>query len=393
MKELRPHISARLARDVYELTKQPILEDAIKELRRLYGDVFDFADENLLKGKTGALGPLKCRTAFGFVLIGKGVLRGNAFILFRGTHYAADWLTDGNATLSSTTTGQKVHDGFNQSFKSMEPQLMRFMDRVAMHQIKAIHCVGHSLGGALATLCGEWITNVYKRSAYVYSFGSPRVGLETFASVCTSSVGASHIFRAYHKTDIVPFLPTWPYCHVPFSGRDYLLWSPGLIPMGEFHRMKNYVASVSQYTSWESLVNQHDIAKTDHEIKQWLQQRDSPAGLTFVAMKWLENAIQFVVKLISGAKWVISTAFSTAFTVLDQLAYLLSTGAKILEETSIWVLYLIRKIIRIVGGIERIEKEDLTIENIRHLFQRLMQRMNFYAKDALSHMLVDGRAI
>jgi len=56
-------------------------------------------------------------------------------------------------------------------------------------------------------------------------------------------------------------------------------------------------------------------------------------------------------------------------------------------------LYLIRKIIRIVGGIERIEKEDLTIENIRHLFQRLMQRMNFYAKDALSHMLVDGRAI
>lgn len=392
--ELRPHFSARLARDVYALTEHDTLKRAYALLSSNYGGVFDVIEEStMLKGETGALGPLKCRTAFGFTLIGKGKLEGNAFIIFRGTHYKADWLTDGNVAVSSSATGKSVHDGFNKSFKSMEPQLMRFMDKVAQSNIHTIHCIGHSLGGALATLCGEWIKSVYKRSSYIYTFGSPRVGLYSFAKACTSAVGDKNIFRVYHKTDIVPCVPTWPFYHAPITGRDYLLYSPGLIPMGEYHRMKNYVGSVSKYKGWAGLMYQPVIAKDERSIMRWLKEHGA-SGITISALDWLESAIKFVLeKAVKGALWMISSAFTTGFTLLDKIAYMLHCGIELAGETSEWVLLLIKKIIRIIGGNEVIEQTDLTIGFLRYIFQRLMHRVNQYVREAMNQMLVNGRAI
>jgi len=394
MDEIRPSFSARLARDVYALTEQSTLERAFVFLKSRYGDVFLFDEENdLLKGKSGGLSLLKCRTAFGFTLIGKGVLEGHAFILFRGTAYIADGLTDANVSISTSTTGKSIHDGFNKSFKSMEPQLIQFMDKVASHNIRVVHCIGHSLGGALATICGEWIKNLYHRTAFVYSFGSPRVGLHAFANAVTTNVGENKIFRAYHKTDIVPCVPTWPFYHAPVTERDYFLYSPGIIPLGEYHKIKNYVSSVSNYTGWAGLMYQPAVAKDEESIKRWLRE-DGPGGVTVSALDWLEGAIKFVLeKAFKGALWVISTTFSTTFTLLDKLAYMLHKGVELAGEASMWVVYLVRKILRIIGGQDKVEKENLTLGFLRYVFQRLMNRVNQYVKDALSNMLVDGRAI
>lgn len=394
MRELNPIPSAQMAKDVYALTEFNTLEKAYAYLYSKYGNSFEVdIDNDLLKGKTGALGPLKCRTAFGFTLIGKGPLSGNAFVVFRGTHYLADWLTDGNVAISSSTTGKSIHDGFNKTFRSMELQLMRFMDKVSDHNIRAIHCVGHSLGGALATICGEWIKNVYNRKSFIYTFGSPRVGLHAFANACTSDIGQKNIFRVYHKTDIVPCVPTWPFYHVPSTGKDYFLYSPGIIPLGEYHKMENYVKSVSKYSGWAGLTYQPTIAKNEESIKRWLTE-EGPGGVTISALDWLESAINWVLeKVFKGALWVISNAFSTTFTLLDKIAYMLHKGVEMSGDASMWVVYLIRKIIRILGGSEKIEKENLSLTFLRYVFQRLMQRVNQYVKDAMSHMLVEGRAV
>ncbi|MCK4825736.1 lipase family protein, partial [bacterium] len=255
MNELPAELTAKIAEEVYALTKYTTLKAAMLYLNSEYGGLFDFAfsDKNMLKGKTGGPAFIKCRTAFGFVLIGKGILEGHVFIMFRGTKYLADWLTNMNVSTSSSSLGMPVHDGFNEAFKSMEPQLINFMGELKNYKVHTVNCIGHSLGGAIATICGEWVRMTYGRGTKIYTFGSPRVGLEAFSSYCTASVGASNIYRAYHKTDIVPCIPTWPFFHTPIpgSGRDYYLPSPGVIPMAEYHGMDKYIDSV-RGKSWGS---------------------------------------------------------------------------------------------------------------------------------------------
>lgn len=228
--ELSPLQSSSLARDVYALTKYRKLEDAFFFLNQNYNNSFDFEQKDLLKGKTGGPGMIKCRTAFGFTLIGKNKYQGQAFILFRGTQYLADWLTNLNVMTSKSCYHQAVHDGFNQAFKSMKPQLIQFVSALRKHNVTTIHCVGHSLGGALATLCGEWIKFSQGIKPYIYTYGSPRVGLQGFSHMCTTSIGSERIYRVYHKTDVVPYIPIWPFVHTPDSGTEYYLFSPGLIP-------------------------------------------------------------------------------------------------------------------------------------------------------------------
>jgi len=170
MPALSPSITAELADDVYMLTRLPTLEAAYNELNNKYGDLFAFSDSNLLKGKTGAATFIKSRTAFGFTLVGKGRYDRNAFMLFRGTQYLADWLTNFNISVSRSAGGQPVHDGFNVAFKSMRPKLTEFMNSLPKDKRVTVHCIGHSLGGALATVCADWIVSSYGVHLYVYTF-------------------------------------------------------------------------------------------------------------------------------------------------------------------------------------------------------------------------------
>lgn len=229
MVELSPADAARLARDVYALTNLDTVRDAIRLLNSTYNNTFAFDTNNLLKGKTGGPGIIKCQTAFGFTLIGKGRFEDHIFLLFRGTRYLADWLTNGNTTVSRSACGQPVHDGFNQSFISMRPQLTEFMNALPKGKVPSVHCIGHSLGGALATLCADWVVKSYSIRPYLYTFGSPRAGLMGFADQCTSSVGKTNIYRVYRDADIVPMIPTWPFIHTPSRGQDYCLSSKGSI--------------------------------------------------------------------------------------------------------------------------------------------------------------------
>ncbi len=392
MAEFNAYQAAVLADDVYALTKLSSLEQAINYLKNEHGEVFSFGKENVLKAKTGGPGIIKVRTAFGVTLIGQGKLKGQAVILFRGTQYLADWLTNLNMMVSSSATGQPLHDGFNKAFKSMEPELKKFMSVVAIENIHTVHCIGHSLGGALATICGDWIYSHNKRKPYIYSFGSPRVGLYSFASSCTSRVGAQRIFRCYHKTDIVPCIPIWPFIHTPVAGQDYYLPSPGIIPMAEYHGMDHYIDSVED-KSWSMLAGLRDIGKDEKGIERWLKDK-GPVGITVSSIEWLNQALLYVLKkCIDGAAWLVSKAFSTSFTLMDQLAYILKKGIDLAESVSSWVMYLMQKIMRVLGLSNVIEAVDLTSDFIRSILLRLQHKINQYTQSVLSKVMVNGRAI
>jgi len=392
MNNFNPLQAAKLADDVYALTKIDTLEEAMLVLNKKYHGVFSFADDNMLKGRTGGPGFIKCRTAFGFCLIGNGDYKGQAVIMFRGTQYLADWLTNLNVSVSSSSSGRSIHDGFNKAFKSMETQLMNFMGVIGKHNIHTFHCVGHSLGGALATICADWLKTTYGRKPFLYSYGSPRVGLQSFASFCTSNLGADRIFRAYHKTDIVPCIPIWPFYHTPVSGADYYLPSPGLIPMAEYHGMDKYIDSVDGKT-WEELTGLRAESKNETSIAQWLKEK-GPVGVTVSALGWLHQAIIYVLKkCMQGAEWLALRAFGNNFTFMDQLSYILTKGINVLEGAASWVLYLVKKIMHILGMITSVKVEDLNLQFIRGVLRNLQERVNQFTRDALSKVLVDGRAI
>lgn len=86
---------------------------------------------------------------------------------------------------------------------------------------KHIHCVGHSLGGALASLFSDWIHVELKVATTLYTFGAPRVGHRDYAQ--RSDYTNSDIFRCTHGADPVPLIPLWPFYHAPALGHEYRL--------------------------------------------------------------------------------------------------------------------------------------------------------------------------
>jgi hypothetical protein len=97
------------------------------------------------------------------------------------------------------------------SFNHRDTKLVRNIAAVAHEFTKGrqplrIICTGHSLGGALATLCALWCTLTWpEASISCHTFGSPLVGNSDFVSVWRQIIG--HRIRAVHDNDIVPSIP------------------------------------------------------------------------------------------------------------------------------------------------------------------------------------------
>lgn len=152
---------------------------------------------------------------------------GAKLIVFRGTdshslynwvenmHY---WRTDFSIPFPNAT-GALVHTGFvasyNQStLRANLTEAMKSMQR--WHPWAPLYVVGHSLGGALATLCALDMKFTFKlKDVRVYTFGSPRVGNKEFVDYFDWQVQES--FRMTHNRDIVPSVPLqiMGFRHVP----------------------------------------------------------------------------------------------------------------------------------------------------------------------------------
>ncbi|WP_062268617.1 lipase family protein [Endozoicomonas arenosclerae] len=387
---IEPRLAARIANAVYALAEKPTIEDAITDMNVLFNGSLTFHKSNLLKGKTGGPGFIKVRTAFGFVLEGKKQLEGHTFVVFRGTKYLADWLSNANVTVGLSNTGRSVHQGFMKAFQSMLPQLREFTGQLSNGS--QVHCIGHSLGGALATIAAEWLSVEKGIRPKLYTFGSPRVGLEDFASGTTKRLGSENVFRAWHKTDIVPCIPIWPFEHTPHAGKDYFLPSPGFFPGAEWHSMDLYIRSVGK-KSWKVIYALREPQPADSDIRRWLADKTIVTN-TLPAIKWLQHALAYVVgKCLSAIGSGYQMLKLTTSTLMDTLAWILSRGVDMTEKLSGWVVHLMRKIAEFLGMHRHVKTENPEKQLIRYLLERLSDKVNQMAKQVLSQTLADGRAI
>ena len=79
------------------------------------------------------------------------------YISFRGTNSKKNARTDIKADFTSIDGGH-AHHGFSTAYQSIQPQIQAFLEKHAEANGKKagdynMSCTGHSLGGALATLC------------------------------------------------------------------------------------------------------------------------------------------------------------------------------------------------------------------------------------------------
>ena len=122
-------------------------------------------------------------------------------VIFPGTSSCADWITDFKFRREPWFEGS-VHRGFRAAYESVERQIR---ERIPCHSKVII--AGHSLGGALATLCAHSI-NGFVRVENVFTFGSPRVGNGTFVRSYNKHLG-DVTARIVNAHDPVPYVPPW----------------------------------------------------------------------------------------------------------------------------------------------------------------------------------------
>lgn len=367
---LDPIFAAELASNVYLIKDQ----HTRKGFELKYKKTFELDDSKMVMGKTGGY-IINKPHVMAFMAKGNDkAYPGQAFIAIKGTASLYDALTDLNTGVKTSHTGSAIHQGFHYAFDSILNDLRVFLG--SLQGVSTIHCVGHSLGGAIATLAANWIKASGRAGAVrLYTFGSPRVGLQNFAAQCTNRMQSANIYRAYHQTDPVAMVPTWPFHHVPTFGDDYLMFSPASSVPWEYHFMKHYINSVKQAGSWGAIKSSRPQGHMDAAVERWLKS-DGVVSLTANTLELMNAALLWVLKKVAHAAGilVVGTAAS-AFTLLDRLAMFMAKAAKVASDLSIWVFKLIRKMARLVGIVVT-EGTDLTVVFIRMVFLRLHSKIS-----------------
>jgi hypothetical protein len=81
-----------------------------------------------------------------------------------------------------------------------------------MKDIETIKFIGHSLGGALATLFTGSVASLYSEiNVICHTFGSPRVGNKNYALWFKKNVSSSNCVRFMIREDPVAQMPISPY--------------------------------------------------------------------------------------------------------------------------------------------------------------------------------------
>jgi predicted lipase len=157
---------------------------------------------------------------------------GDLVFLFRGSSSIQDFLVDARLLKTSAPdlgNGVAVHSGFYAQYNEIIFDVMASIySRVRKNQVLYedetitnssippinVAFIGHSLGGALASLCSLMAKKSLGSKIFVecHTFGSPRVGNSEFAKLFNDLVDKSD--RYVNERDIVTMGPKLFYYHV-----------------------------------------------------------------------------------------------------------------------------------------------------------------------------------
>jgi len=137
-------------------------------------------------------------------------------VVFRGSESTKDWFYDLKIQKHNLKDNIWVHSGFYQQLYEngvYDKILTSVKQIVDEHPDFSLYVTGHSLGAALATLCGFMFSQEFKNQITVVSFASPRVGDAEWKNAFEKQHNLVH-YRIANNRDIVTAFPMYNYHHV-----------------------------------------------------------------------------------------------------------------------------------------------------------------------------------
>ena len=214
-------------------------------------------------------------SGFGYLLKFRDGSRRHTIIATRGTRPelgAADLLTDARGAMTAFPGYGPVHKGFRTTYDSAMVNLAR--DHRLLMESDVVHCVGHSLGGAVATLIAAHYAGLGK-AVKLYTFGSPRVGAGGTFAAMHKTIGKDNIFRVAHDLDPISLIGPFPFIHVnpsPSDPNNFTIPSPtGSLFSTENHDMNRYIRSTGgEDAGWDYLRSLRELC----DRQDWLLMLD-----------------------------------------------------------------------------------------------------------------------
>lgn len=385
MKELTPLMAASLADAVYSLKESGKERQFSESLPPQVKNNFEFDLSNhRIKGVSGSIVSrlLNRQTGFAAIGVGKASYAGDHVVAIRGTDGLRDIITDLHIGLTGGENNSLMHAGFNKVFQSIKPALEQSLTpMLSANGRGTVHCVGHSLGGALAHITADWVKRRYKNRVCLYTFGSPRVGLDGFAMKTTGSI--DKIYRCTHASDPIPLIPLWPFMHAPYKSREILLNSAqGLRASGHSmgaNAVPGYLNTANN-NSWDALQSQSTELFKEIELKY--PERHQVSFTTYWAHK-INNALITLLKKAGQLTLIYAQAhIGTYLTFYDLLASSVEKIAKSSVEFAEQTRGLLGHML-VFAGKGATQVRDLSYKFIRWVFEVTIGALHRIARQAL----------
>lgn len=380
MNELPPVLAAKLADAVYGIREDDNVARGIaaRGVRGL-GDFFDLGSATIAQGATGA-GPFKKDSGFALVLHGKGAREGEVAVVTRGTATGHDWLSNFNCMTATGPAGHPVHAGFQEVFKSIDHTIGAALQG---HSPSHVHCVGHSLGGAVANLNASNLAR-HGHGVSLYTFGAPRVGFEAMARDLVQSLGANNIFRVYNPADVVPMIPIHPFVHSPYDQDGLCVRTGGALFSLNSHYMSSYTPAVENAT-WSSLRNAPSSQPLHATIDQWLDRADDAVRIpgSSIGLWALGHALKAIIEL---GQAIGAVTFIIGATIVDMLASLLLKVANLSKALGEKIMRFIGMVMKFAGKTAK-TTSDITRAFLRWVLELLARPLFALARRAIDNGL------
>lgn len=248
----------------------------------------------------------------GYVFVGSGKRSNEALITFRGSHLPSDFFgIDSAFTMGTSPKGWAVHGGFAKVFQTCLPEIEEIFRRI--NGIHTVHCCGHSMGGALATLAAEYFCES-RFTPYLYTFGAPRVGLMPHNRYMQKQM-ADKIYRYYYYGDFVTWLPMLPFVH---------LLGKRLVTSSYFGRHTDYFNPRNLILAEGAAEKEKTKAQAWEEAEDLILQGGSAGGGHGLECKACRCFMWALNKMIFAMGGIIGLAVVPSVTIIDQIVAVIS---------------------------------------------------------------------
>jgi len=353
--------------------------------RRLRNATASVDDKNfsLLHAKSGLFN-IDLLSGFGFIARGTGSRTNELILVTRGTNFEYnkfDLATNANVGYGIGPRGHVFHRGFLKTFKSYQNQLVNFVSQHGTNRPATIHCMGHSLGGALANLNACLLQDAGFHVC-LYTIGAPRVGLVGYAQDITKRIPQTHIRRIANPCDPVPMVPVFPYAHAS-RGQSELLVHHGEKIGIDAHLLHSGYSKMAYSSSWSDFAPvPHTLSRRDDLARQFA----SLGGGGMFNAKLLDLISQLTRHVLldfgNAALITLQGVLSVAFTAVDLLAEALMKAANATRLMAEEVYSIVNSMLGFLGRAP-MKGTDINLNTLRWVLSQFSMEMAGRAQQAM----------